>query len=117
MTWTRKRRSDTGRIQVAHAALTAGRVWVQRTGDVVFVDFEGAVFGSLAGTQTITGLIPAGYRTSAATPFSTVGVYGPVRHCRTFGAAGDVQIFGLVAGDTLQAHVVYRATDAMPGGA
>lgn len=113
MVWMLRKRRDTGPVSVTPPALTAGTIVVQRAEDLITLDLEAAVFGDLTGTQTINDVLPLGFRATRWVPFSTVGVYGPVRHARTL-TAGSIQIFGLQPGDVLRAHVVFFTADPFP---
>lgn len=113
-------RQRTGWRNLTHANLTAGKVQVARTGNLVEMIWDGAVFGTLTGDRDIVGLIPAGFVIAGRVwqPFTTVPIYGPSLGCRLHDsgsvAPGTVQIFGLTSGASLRAYASWQTADPWP---
>lgn len=104
---------DTGWRSIPTPALTAGKVLLRRLGNVVYMTWDGAVFGELTGTQSVPGILPQGFRSTQYVNFATVPVYGPVRGGRTHQDTA-VQVFGLASGDALQVSISFPSTDPFP---
>lgn len=104
---------DTGWRSIPTPALTAGKVLLRRLGDVVYMTWDGVVFGELTGTQSVPGILPQGFRSTQYVNFATVPVYGPVRGGRTHQDTA-VQVFGLASGDALRVNISFPSTDPFP---
>lgn len=104
---------------VTHPSLTAGRVQFLRVGTRVYMNWDGAVFGTMTGTAYLAGIIPDGFRTNLWLPFTTVPIYGPALGCRVIDAAaqggpGTIQIAGLTSGAILRGYTMWETTQPFP---
>lgn len=118
MSWMRKKKRSTGRVDLTHlcAHLTSGNVWVHRDGNVVNLSFYRVQLSAAGDPNQFIMTLPAGYRPDVEQVVESVK-YSTTDTLRSFQIASTGAI-GITAksdtGTQMRMSVAFVTTDQWP---